>query len=378
MKIRQYQRDVETLKKEASAILNASEDSKYIHKVAMVNLVIKGTITAADLADGLEITRQSISNWISIADKQGFEALKEKPKSGRPTKMTEEIASEIDALLQEDDPQKYGYQIWDGPSLSKYIKEAYNIDYSVRSCQRLFRNLGYSLLRAQTFPSKDPDICDNEARGRFKAEVREIIDDSNCILVSQDEVHFVVQTTIGRKWAKKGSKPKVPSKVGKDSVGYSGFTVHGTGQLFMFEPERFTFETTIACIRSFLSALPAEDSRTVCLVMDNAPWHKKAKRLIREEDEYKDIAARIRFVELPPYSPDLNPIEQMWRVTRRECTHNQYFKSTQALKNTLSAYWAPLKEPNEKIKNLCGFSFTDKPIKPKKERDRKRYRKANA
>ncbi|MBO5534594.1 MAG: helix-turn-helix domain containing protein [Clostridia bacterium] len=168
MKIRQYQRGVETLKKEASAILNASEDSKYIHKVAMVNLVIKGTITAADLADGLGITRQSISNWISIADKQGFEALKEKSKSGRPTKMTEEIASEIDALLQEDDPQKYGYQIWDGPSLSKYIKEAYNIDYSVRSCQRLFRDLGYSLLRAQTFPSKDPDICDNEARGASK------------------------------------------------------------------------------------------------------------------------------------------------------------------------------------------------------------------
>ena len=83
MKIRQYQRGVETLKKEASAILNASEDSKYIHKVAMVNLVIKGTITAADLADGLGITRQSISNWISIADKQGFEALKEKSKSGR-------------------------------------------------------------------------------------------------------------------------------------------------------------------------------------------------------------------------------------------------------------------------------------------------------
>ena len=38
-------------------------------------------------------------------------------------------------------------------------------------------------------------------------------------LVFQDEVHFVAQTTIGRKWAKKGSKPKVPSKVGKDSVG---------------------------------------------------------------------------------------------------------------------------------------------------------------
>ena len=212
MKIRQYQRGVETLKKEASAILNASEDSKYIHKVAMVNLVIKGTITAADLADGLEITRQSISNWISIADKQGFEALKEKPKSGRPTKMTEKIASEIDALLQEDDPQKYGYQIWDGPSLSKYIKEAYNIDYSVRSCQRLFRDLGYSFYVLRHFHRRIQIFVTTKREGASKRKFGKSLMTAIAYLYFRTKYILSRKQPLGENGRKKAVNPKFRQK----------------------------------------------------------------------------------------------------------------------------------------------------------------------
>ena len=57
------------------------------------------------------------------------------------------------------------------------------------------------------------------------------------------------------------------------------------------------------------------------LIMGNAPWHKKATRLIETKEEYADIQNAVTIVSLPPYSPYLNPIEQMWRVTRREKTH---------------------------------------------------------
>jgi transposase len=57
--------------------------------------------------------------------------------------------------------------------------------------------------------------------------------------------------------------------------------------------------------------------------MDNAPWHKKTIRLVQEEaqPEYSDIRESVIFIKVPPYSPDLNPIEQVWRITRRENTH---------------------------------------------------------
>ena len=147
MKTRQSTYDIDKLRKDAAEILASSDDARYLHKVAIVNLALKENISIIDLAEGVGVTRQTISNWLKTASSEGFEALRDKPKLGRPTKMTEEIVSEIDGILQENNPQKYGYSIWDGPTLSKYLKEVYSLDYSVRSCQRLVRDLGYTFLR---------------------------------------------------------------------------------------------------------------------------------------------------------------------------------------------------------------------------------------
>ena len=61
---------------------------------------------------------------------------------------------EIRRVLEEDDPKKYGQNVWDGSSLSAYIEETYTIKPRVRQCQRLFHTPGFSLVHPQTFPSK--------------------------------------------------------------------------------------------------------------------------------------------------------------------------------------------------------------------------------
>ena len=95
----------------------------------------------------------------------------------------------------------------------------------------------------------------------------------------------------------------------------------------------------------------------IYMVIDNAPWHKKAYRLIQEEklEEYSDIRNKIILVKLPPYSPDLNPIEQCWRIARREVTHNTYFSSAEVLEQTLDTYFGEYRKPNEKFYGLCSF-----------------------
>ena len=91
----------------------------------------------------------------------------------------------------------------------------------------------------------------------------------------------------------------------------------------MTKPDWFKYDTVIASIREFLSLIELEANQMLHLVLDNAPWHKKAIRLIEDTNntEYADIRAKVRFIRMPPYSPDLNPIEQVWRITRREVTH---------------------------------------------------------
>jgi transposase len=176
-------------------------------------------------------------------------------------------------------------------------------------------------------------------------------------LVYQDEVHFQIQTTVTCGWFKKGSAPTVKSFPGRFKASYSGFVIPETGELFVATPETFNYETTISSIRKFLTAKPLPEGKHYVLIMDNAPWHKKTLRLVdtEKQTDYADISSKVSFLMLPPYSPDLNPIEQVWRITRKENTHNTFFPTLSALKETVDNAFKEWETPNNQLKSLCSF-----------------------
>ena len=174
-------------------------------------------------------------------------------------------------------------------------------------------------------------------------------------------MHFQVTTSVTRKWVVKGSEPKVKSSPGRKSVPYSGYVVPKTGELIVSKPSWFNYKTVIESFRHLIESYPVPEKSTLYLVLDNAPWHKKAVRLVQTEalPEYQDIRDKMTLIFLPPYSPDLNPIEQVWRITRREVTHNTYFPNAQELESTLDAYFAAHRQPNGKIATLCSFKHNN-------------------
>ena len=113
----------------------------------------------------------------------------------------------------------------------------------------------------------------------------------------------------------------------------------------------------IQSFRDFLQAKPCPAGNKYCMILDNAPWHKKAIRLIWTEgrEEYADIRDNMDYLSLPPYSPDLNPIEQVWRITRKEKTHNRYFASLSNLIEVLDKFFAAFFCPNTQLRQLCSF-----------------------
>ena len=163
----------------------------------------------------------------------------------------------------------------------------------------------------------------------------------------------------------------------RKSVPYSGYVIPETGELIMTKPKWFNYETVIQSLREFIAVYPAEGKR-IYVIIDNAPWHKKAYRLVQEEawEEYGDIREKLELVKLPPYSPDLNPIEQVWRITRREVTHNRYHASLFELTKRLDEYFANFKEPNEKLATLCTFNFNKSSRPLPRGKPRKHYRVA--
>ena len=164
MKRRKYVNDPASLLKEGKEIMLKHDDTRFYFRVFSVNFVLNG-MSAANVAEIAGVSRSTVSDWVKTVDEKGFEALKSVKPSGRPSKLTAEQKSEIDQTLQKE-PSEFGYKVWDGPTLSAYIKKTYGIDLCTRQCQRLFHELGYSKIRPQVFPSKGYE--DTEARNEFK------------------------------------------------------------------------------------------------------------------------------------------------------------------------------------------------------------------
>lgn len=250
----------------------------------MVNLVLAGMVPS-EVSKYCRESTNTITGWVKIVDEQGFEALRIKKYPGRAPKLNAQQLEEIKQTILEDRPEDHGYYVWDGPSLSDYIKKKHDITYTVRHCQRLLRSLGFSLVRPQPYPSKGEE---NEvAREDFKKKIAALRADPCVKLFYQDEVHFQLQTSITRKWVAKGSCPKVKSPPGKVSICYSGFVSPEDGTLFVTKPTWFTYETVIESFRQFVAACPLSEGKKICLVLDNAPWHKKACRLIENSQPDK-------------------------------------------------------------------------------------------
>jgi transposase len=59
---------------------------------------------------------------------------------------------------------------------------------------------------------------------------------------------------------------------------------------------------------------------------------------------------------LPPYSPDLNPVERVWKLLRRLRLHNQYFPTLGAVLSTVDEQFALWSHPNDALRKLCAIT----------------------
>jgi transposase len=138
---------------------------------------------------------------------------------------------------------------------------------------------------------------------------------------------------------------------GRKSVGYFG-AVRLRDGLGLFEKETGMFDG--ATFWRFLQRLRlvsanAEGERKVVVITDNAKYHHaNLHKLWREQQ-----APSFLLDYLPPYSPALNPIERVWKRTRRNCVHNVYFAKLQLLVEKVDQQFLKWSEPNEELAQLC-------------------------
>jgi transposase len=89
--------------------------------------------------------------------------------------------------------------------------------------------------------------------------------------------------------------------------------------------------------------------RRIIVVLDNARYHHAVilKPFLRQH------AAHLRLLFLPPYSPQLAPIERVWKLTRRLATHNRYFSTLGEVLKAVNAPFNRWRRPNSTLRRLC-------------------------
>jgi transposase len=138
----------------------------------------------------------------------------------------------------------------------------------------------------------------------------------------------------------------------RKSVGYFGAVRLRDGKLvYQREGERFnavTFHTFLKRLRQASS----RSARRVVVVTDNAKYHHA-----RLHAEWRNQQAPQFVLDfLPPYSPELNPIERLWKLTRRLCLHNQYFPTLDDVVESVESKFNEWTSGNEVVRKLCAIT----------------------
>jgi transposase len=137
-----------------------------------------------------------------------------------------------------------------------------------------------------------------------------------------DEVHFQQYGSRCRMWVPPEDRnPVLLHHPTRKSVGYFGAVRLRDGMfVYVREHDRFNGQSFWDFMK-FLQEQSQQDDKRIVVVTDNAKYHHATMhKSWREEQE-----PRFVLDYLPPYSPDLNPIERVWKLTRRLCLHDQYF-----------------------------------------------------
>ena len=133
---------------EAALVLVQNEiyktvDAKCQHRLHAILLAAKGW-SSYQISDLFGDAPRSIQDWINRYEQYGPEGLKDKPKVGRPPKLSKEQLSVVGTALRSS-PEVLGFnrQLWDGITLSEFIREEFDTELGIRQCQRILRQLGF-------------------------------------------------------------------------------------------------------------------------------------------------------------------------------------------------------------------------------------------
>ena len=164
-------------------------------------------------------------------------------------------------------------------------------------------------------------------------------------LMLQDEGRFGRISTPQRCWAPRGIRPCVPNQIVREyTYAYVAVSPHD-GTLDSLILPQVSEQAMSIFLREVSNRHPDE---FILMVMDGAGWHK-AKAL--------SVPENMALIFLPPYSPELNPVEHVWEHIRENGFRNKAFNSIEAVEDQLMQSLKALENDPASVAGMTGFTW---------------------
>jgi transposase len=319
------------------AQIRAATDPRDKERLQVVNWATSGQHTLADLARLAGRARSTIQVWLDDFAAGGSRQLLDRQASpGKPSPVAK---AKVQAQLQAG--LKAG-QWRTASQIAAWLKEVHGIERAAKSLYYWLGKVGGALRVPRPCHVKQ----DPAAAAAFRAELEQRLEqlalpkDKPVKIWVADEARFGLHTQSRRCWALRGQRVVIPQQ-----QRYEWEYVYGALEVLEGDAQfRFMPSVNLGFSRDFLGQIAASDPAAEHVVIqDQAGFHPRAGD--------PRLPDRIHLLPLPPYSPELNPIEGLWDQVQ-DVTCNRRHKNLDALEQTLTTALRPFWETPARVLSL--------------------------
>ncbi len=309
---------------------------RYEDRIRVI-LLLDDDWTYKKISKAFFLDEGSISNYKKRYKKYGFEGLINDSYQGKGSFLA---PNELKRL--EQDLSKIIFP--NTKAVIAHIKAKYHVAYSRTGATDLLHKLGFSFKKATAVPGKAIKKDQKKFVRRYK-RLRK-----SYRIYFADSTHPEYQPTITYGWIKKGEKFEVKTNSGwKKRVNICGAI--GIENLDIITRTHKTINKTSICDLLRQIRRKNLDEKKLCLILDGAAYNraKVVKKLAKK--------LKIKLVYLPAYSPNLNPIERLWKFMKAKVTANRYYEKFDQFKDSLTQFFRGIRKYKLELETLITDKF---------------------
>jgi len=285
-------------------------------------LLLDAKWQVSKIAEALLLDPNTVRRYTDLYEDGGVERLCSDEYEGRSSKLS---STEEDCLKEELRRKIYLCT----NEIIAYIESNFGVSYSQSGITYLLHRLGFSYKKPNLVPGKaNPEAQRAFLRQMKKLKGKKKPEDK---LYYIDGVHPQHNSLPSYGWLPRGEEVKLKSNTGRQRANISGALDSETHEVIIQEDTRLNAETTIKFFKSL--ERKNKSANTIYLILDNAGYYKGEK--IREYLE----SSKIKLLYLPPYAPNLNLIERLWKFFKKKVLYNQYYQTFAEFKNACLSFF---------------------------------------